>query len=83
MEVPLDLRAEAGSVQMTLQQVSRLKPGDVLPFDGMRGGKILLRVEGSAQVHRRGGCLGVPGRGSDRFGVDLDGRRRDSCRRIG
>ena len=46
MEVPLEIRAEAGSVELPLQEVSRLKPGDVIPFESFANGRILVRVAG-------------------------------------
>lgn len=46
MDVPMEIRAEAGGVELTLQQVGRLRPGDVIPFDSCSDGRILVRIAG-------------------------------------
>jgi flagellar motor switch protein FliM len=44
-DLKLNVRAELGSCQMSMRQVLRLKPGDVVPLGTRRDEPILVRVE--------------------------------------
>jgi flagellar motor switch protein FliM len=58
MNVPLELRAEAGVIEMALHEVGRLRPGDLIPFDGHPGGKIIVRVAGKPRFKAVPGSAG-------------------------
>ena len=59
MDVPLEIRAEAGGVELTLQEVGRLRPGDVIPFDSCANGRILVRVAGHPKFEAVLGSAGL------------------------
>ena len=58
MQVPLELRAEAGVLELALHEVSRLRPGDVIPFDGHPGGRIVVRIAGKPRFKAVPGSAG-------------------------
>jgi flagellar motor switch protein FliM len=64
-DLPLAVRAELGSCQMSMRDVMALKPGDVLTLDTRREGAIVLRVEDLAKF------LGVPGVSRDGHAVRI------------
>jgi flagellar motor switch protein FliM len=66
--VELELRAEAGAVDMTLDEVLRLRPGDVVRLNRPADQGIVLWV-GDQQTH-----VATPGRNRTRRAVRVDGR---------
>ena len=69
-DVRLNVRAELGTCQMSLRQVLRLKPGDVLPLDTRRDEPVLVRVEEKAKFY------GVAGMAHDGHAIRITDRVR-------
>lgn len=62
-DLPVELSAELGSIELPLQQLLALEPGDVIPLDAAVGGTLNLYVEdeacGSARWGERSGRIAL------------------------
>lgn len=58
LDMALVLRAEIGSVQMTLRDFSNMTVGDVIELDGIDGGELLTTVAGIPKFHAIRGVVG-------------------------
>lgn len=58
LDMALALRAEIGSVQMSLRDFSTMAVGDVIPLDAVDGGELLATVAGIPKFHAIRGVVG-------------------------
>lgn len=58
LDMPLHLRAEIGSAELSLRRVAALQPGDVLEIDPVEGGDVLVRLEDRPKFRAIPGALG-------------------------
>ncbi len=58
LEMPVQLRVEAGSTQLTLRELSALQVGQTIAIDTEEPGALLVRVEGRPKFHAVRGSVG-------------------------
>ncbi len=57
-EMPIELRVEVGSVELSLSQLADLQAGSVVPIEAAADGSLLVRVEGRPKFRGIRGTLG-------------------------
>ncbi len=58
LDMSLALRAEIGSIEMSLRDFSNLAVGDVLPVAEVEGAELLVSVAGKPKFHAIRGAVG-------------------------
>lgn len=58
LEVPVTLRAEVGTAELTLARLAGLRPGEVIPIERSDGAELVLRVDGPAKFRAMRGAIG-------------------------
>ncbi len=58
LEMPVALRAEVGTAELSVGRVAALKPGDVIEIDAAEGGDVLVRLEDRGKFRAVRGAVG-------------------------